>query len=164
MIKKTLTLLILFISISAVSQQFFKINDTAPEFKLWLTDGTKLTNKDVKGKVVVLKFWFTSCMPCLTSIPKLNSIVKEFEKRDDILFIAPALDRKPVIEKLLDIHPFHFKIAYSAMDVSRKFNKQQVYPSYFIIDKKGKIAYIDSGNKKSEDNDLKKAIIATLKM
>ncbi|WP_166383876.1 TlpA family protein disulfide reductase [Polaribacter sp. 11A2H] len=163
MAKKIFAFLIFTIHFSAVSQQFFKINDTAPDFKLWLTDGTKLTNKDTKGKVVVFKFWFTSCMPCLTDIPKLNNLVQEFKKRDDILFIAPALDRKPVIEKLLKVHPFLFKIAYSAMDVSQKFNKQQVYPSYFIINKKGKISYIDSGSKKSEIKDLKNALLEALK-
>ena len=100
----------------------------------------------------------------LSSYFKLkNSDVKEFGKRDDILFIAPALDRKPVIEKLLKVHPFNFKIAYSAMDVSRKFNKQQVYPSYFVIDKKGNLSYIDSGSKKSEFNNLRNAVIKALK-
>ena len=49
------------------------------------------------------------------------------------------------------------------MDVSHKFNKQQVYPSYFIINKKGKIAYIDSGSKKSEVKDLREAILKALK-
>lgn len=162
MIKKLLLLFVLFIHYSAVSQQFFNINDTAPEFKLWLTDGTKLTNNDTQGKVVVLKFWFTTCMPCLTDIPTLNNLVQEFKNSNDILFIAPALDRKPVIEKLLKVHPFHFKIAYSAIDVSQKFNKQQIYPSYFIINKKGKIVYIDSGTKKTENLDLRKAIINAL--
>ena len=163
MIKNLLILLAFFINFSVVSQQNFKVNDDAPDFKLWLTDGTKLTQEDTKGKVVVFKFWFTSCMPCLTDIPRLNSLKKEFKNRDDILFIAPALDRKPVIEKLLIVHPFSFKIAYSAIDVSRVFNKTQVYPSYFIIDKKGKFSYIDSGSKKSEFNDLRDAVLKALK-
>mgnify|MGYP005990133459 CR=1 FL=1 len=163
MVKKWVVIFALFINYSVVSQQYFKINDDAPSFKVWLTDGTKLTNKEIKEKVVIFKFWFTSCMPCLTDIPKLNNLVKEFKNRNDILFIAPALDRKPVIEKLLKVHPFNFQIAYSAMDVSQKFNKQQVYPSYFIINKKGKIAYIDSGSKKSDISDLRKAILKALK-
>jgi peroxiredoxin len=161
---KILYLLFFFIPLSAVSQQKVALNTVAPEFKLWLTDGSKLTNQDIKGKVVVFKFWFTSCMPCLTGIPKLNSLVKEFKNREDILFIAPALDRKPIIEKLLKVHPFNFKIAYSAMDVSQTFNKKQVYPSYFIINKKGEISYIDSGSKKSEFKKLRKAILKALKM
>lgn len=154
---------ILFTTFSVIGQDQLKVNDAAPDFKLWLTDGTKLTNKDTKGKVVVFKFWFTSCMPCLTDIPKLNNLVEEFKKRDDILFIAPALDRKPTIEKLLKVHPFNFKIAYSAMDVSQKFNKLQVYPSYFVINKNGKLVYIDSASKMSKFSSLKEAIIDALK-
>ncbi|QOD59721.1 TlpA family protein disulfide reductase [Polaribacter haliotis] len=162
MLKKFILIFTLFISLSGVSQQNFKVNDNAPDFKLWLLDGRKITQEDTKGMVVVFKFWFTSCLPCLTDIPKLNKLNKEFENRDDILFVAPALDRKPTIEKLLKVHPFNFKIAYSAMDVSRKFNKKQIYPSYFVIDKKGKFFYIDSGSKKSEFKDLRNAILEVL--
>ena len=161
---KTFLCITLFISFSTAGQKSLRINDTAPNFKFWFTDGSKLTNNDTKEKVVVFKFWFTSCMPCLTDIPKLNRLVKEFDERDDILFIAPALDRKPAIEKLLKIRPFNFRIAYSAMDVSHKFNKRQVYPSYFVINKKGKISYIDSGTKQSEFKDLRNAVIKALKM
>jgi peroxiredoxin len=163
MIKKTVILFAFFINYAVVSQQHFKINDDAPEFKLWLTDGTNLTNDSIKGKVTVLKFWFTTCMPCLTDIHKLNDLVKEFKDVNDILFIAPALDRKPAIEKLIAVHPFNFQIAYSAMDVSQKYNKQHVYPSYFIINREGKISYIDSRSKKSDINDLRKAIVEALK-
>ena len=163
MIQKLLFLFIFFIHFSVVSQQNFKVNDDVPDFKLWLLDGSRLTQNDIKDKVVVFKFWFTSCMPCLVDIPTLNTLVEEFKDRDDILFVAPALDRKAVVEKLLKVHPFKFKIAYSAMDVSTIFNKIQVYPSYFIIDKKGKFAYIDSKSKISEFNPLKKAILVALK-
>ena len=163
MTKKIFFILVLCVSFSIVGQQSFKINVKVPNFKLWLTDGTRLTQNDIKGKVVVFKFWFTSCMPCLTDIPKLNRLKEEFSKRSDILFIAPALDRKPVIEKLLDVHPFNFKIAYSALDVSQTFNKNQVYPSYYIINKKGEFSYIDSGTRKSEFKGLRNAVIETLK-
>lgn len=152
------------ITFSTFGQEVIKINEVAPNFKLWLTDGSKLTNEDTKGKVVVFKFWFTSCMPCLIDIPKLNTLVKEFDKNEDILFIAPALDRKPVIEKLLNVHPFNFKIAYSAMDVSRVFNKPQAYPAYFVIDKEGKFSYIDNGTNKSEFSDLRNAVLKALEM
>lgn len=161
---RILLFLTLLSSLPSVGQQEIKIGETAPNFKLWLLDGSKLTNEETKGKIVVFKFWFTSCMPCLTDIPKLNKLVKEFEKNKDILFIAPALDRKPIIEKLLEVHPFNFKIAYSAMDVSRNFNKLQVYPSYFVINKKGNFTYIDSGSKKSEFKDLRTAVLDALKM
>jgi len=49
------------------------------------------------------------------------------------------------------------------MDVSQVFNKKQVYPSYFIINKKGEFTYIDSGSKQSHFKNLKNALLKTLK-
>lgn len=140
----------------------FKVGDTIPDFKLWLTDGSRLTQNDIKDKVVVFKFWFTSCLPCVVDIPPLNELVIEMEGRNDILFIAPALDRKEAITNFLEKHTFIFDIAYSAMDVSQVFNKKQVYPSYFVIDKKGKFAYVDNDSKQSHFIPLKKAILKAL--
>lgn len=157
-----LGILFLFISFNAFSQENYRIGDTIPEFKLWLTDGSKLTKNDILNKIVVFKFWFTSCLPCLTDIPLLNNLVNEYKKRDDILFVAPALERKELLNSFLQKNNFKFKTAYSAMDVSQLFNKKQVYPSYFVINKKGEFTYIDSGTKKSEISNLKKAIAAVL--
>ncbi len=153
-----LGILFLFTSFTSFSQENYKIGDTIPEFKLWLTDGSKLTKNDILNKIVVFKFWFTSCLPCLTDIPLLNKLVDEYENRNDILFIAPALERKEVLKTFLSHKKLKFKTAYSAMDVSEVFNKKQVYPSYFIIDKNGLFTYIDSGTKQSKFSDLKEAL------
>ena len=154
---------LLCLTFSGVSQQkVLKVGDTIPDFKLWLIDGNRLTQKDIKDKVVVFKFWFTSCLPCVTDIPTLNELVLELKERDDILFVAPALDRKDAIDKFLYYKKFLFKIAYSSMDVSEVFNTKQTYPTYYVIDKKGKIAYIDSSTKQSEFYPFKKAIITAL--
>lgn len=153
----------LFISVNSISQEKFKVGDTAPEFKLWFTNGEKLTKNDIHNKVVVFKFWFTSCLPCLLDISEINGLVDELSHRDDILFIAPALDRKDIIKEFITKNNFKFKAAYSAMDVSQVFNKEQVYPSYFIINKEGVFSYIDSGSKKSHFENLKNAVYDALK-
>lgn len=145
------------------SQENFKIGEQIPDFKLWFIDGDKLTKNDILNKAVVFKFWFTSCLPCLLDIKKLNTLVDKYKHRDDILFIAPALERRDIIKQFIKENTFKFKIAYSAMDVSQIFNKKQVSPSYFIIDKKGKFSYIDSGTKQSYFENLKNAIAGTLK-
>lgn len=162
---KRIFLLFCFLCLSATNvaqEEHFKVGDTVPNFKLWLTDGTRLTQENIKNKVVVFKFWFTSCLPCVVDIPPLNELVIEMENRDDILFVAPALDRKEAINNFLEKHTFIFDIAYSAMDVSQIFNKKQVYPSYFVINKKGKFAYVDNDSKQSHFIPLKKAILKAL--
>ncbi len=147
-----------FSTVTIFSQENFKIGDDVPEFKLWLTDGSKLTKNDIQNKVVVFKFWFTSCLPCILDIDALNTLVDEYKDRDDVLFIAPALDRKDTILEFHNKTTFRFKTAYSAMDVSQIFNPIQVYPSYFIIDKTGKFSYIDSDTKQSKFIHLEKAL------
>ncbi len=152
-------LFFLIFSITTTAQ--LKIGDKAPDFKLWLTDGSIITQKETKGKIVVFKFWFTTCVPCITGISKLNTLVKKY-KNKDILFIAPAIDRSDIVKHFLSRVKFDFKVAYSANDVSQLYNTKGIFPSYFIVDKSGRIAYIDSAAKKSREIDLEKKIISLI--
>lgn len=151
------------VSFVGFSQQKYKVGDAIPEFKLWLIDGNRVTKKDIKNKVVVFKFWFTTCLPCVVDISTLNEFVEELKEQDDILFIAPALDRKEVVKDFIKKRPFNFKIAYSSIEASQLLNPKQVYPTYIVIDKKGKFTYIDSSSKKSSFITLKKAVLKALK-
>lgn len=65
MSKNFLVCCCLFWTISIAGQTKIQIGKPVPDFKLWLTDGTRLTQKDITNKVVVFKFWFTSCLPCI---------------------------------------------------------------------------------------------------
>ena len=154
--KKGVLILSFFFFISSFSQ--IEVGTTAPNFKLWLLDGTKVTNETTTNKVVVLKFWFTTCVPCISGIPKLNKLVEKYKYNEDVLFIAPALDNKAVITKFLSYYPFDFSIAYNAIDVAKIFNPNGIYPTYVIIDKNGKIAYLDSQNQKSDASNLEGVI------
>jgi thiol-disulfide isomerase/thioredoxin len=37
----------------------------------------KPVSKDLRGKVIVLDFWFTKCAPCVASIPELNHLAEK---------------------------------------------------------------------------------------
>jgi peroxiredoxin len=139
-----------------------KVGDKAPNFKLWLTDGSKITQNETKGKIVVFKFWFTSCVPCIKGIPKLNTLVEKYKTNTDIMFIAPAIDNSDVVRRFLKRYPFNFKIAYSANDVSQVYNPNKIFPSYFIINKKGVISYIDSQTKDLKEDRLEEEIVKLL--
>jgi peroxiredoxin len=51
-----------------------KVGDVAPPFELKLDDGSKVTLDDLRGNVVVLNFWATWCVPCLTELPLLDAV------------------------------------------------------------------------------------------
>ena len=86
--RQTLHLLVMLLlfSFSLFSQKEYKIGDTLPDFKLWFIDGSKLTKKNTSGKIIVFKFWFTSCLPCRIDIPELNELVQEYKTINPFYF------------------------------------------------------------------------------
>ena len=61
----------------------------APDFHLKTTDGQEVSRDSLAGKVVLLDFWASWCVPCRQSIPKIADMVKEFAGRP---FVAISVD------------------------------------------------------------------------
>ena len=69
--------------------------DLAPEFEIELFSnvnhqaGESLKMSDLKGRPVVLNFWFPSCPPCVAEMPDLQ---KSFERHSgDVAFVGVQL-------------------------------------------------------------------------
>src|SRR5215213_2223246 len=85
----------------------------APAFNVTSLDGKKFELASLRGKVVVLNFWFTGCPPCLSEIPKLNRLVDEFKEKD-VVFIAPTWDNVVALQTFLKDHPFKYEVIPNA--------------------------------------------------
>lgn len=40
--------------------------------------GPKITNKDLKGRFVIVEYWGVNCPPCIASIPHMTELAKEY--------------------------------------------------------------------------------------
>lgn len=58
-----------------------------PDFEAKTLAGKILSRKSLKGKIVVMNFWFIGCKPCVAELPALNKLVQHY-KAKDIVFIA----------------------------------------------------------------------------
>src|SRR5688572_27232831 len=49
-----------------------------PDFSLTSIDGKQFQLSELKGKVIMLNFWFIACAPCVAEMPLLNQLVEEY--------------------------------------------------------------------------------------
>jgi peroxiredoxin len=63
----------------------------APAFAITTMDGQRLTLDDLKGKVVLLDFWATWCMPCREALPHVRDIAKKFQGQP-LVIMSVSLD------------------------------------------------------------------------
>jgi thiol-disulfide isomerase/thioredoxin len=125
---------------------------------LFLEDllGNKYSMNALKGKVIVLNFWFTKCAPCIKEIPDLNKMVETYGK-DKVVYFAITFDKKELIEKFLE----KFKIDFTIIPDDKKTINQfkiQYYPTNLIFDQNGKIVFVNEFFMKNMIEDMNKTI------
>ena len=117
-----------------------------PDFVFKDILGNTYTPEDIKGKVVVINLWFTSCAPCIVEMPELNKLVKEYENNDAVLFLALALDEKgPRLNKFLETHVFNYNIVPDSQDYVTKKLQADTFPTHIVLDKNSNVVFTLTG-------------------
>jgi peroxiredoxin len=113
----------------------------APEdFTVSLMDGRPWTLSQQKGKVVLVYFWETFCLPCVKEFPTLRKIHDRFQSQGlEILSISLDEDRTK-LENFLAINPLPWKQVFSGKGwndaLARQFEVDGT-PYSFLVDKDG---------------------------
>jgi len=110
----------------------------AIDFNTVTLNGEELNLSALKGKVVVLNFWFTTCMPCLKEIPELNKLAASYEA-DEVVFIGFARDDKQKLEAFfVKFGPFNYNIVPESSAIADAY-KVIGWPQSMVINKQGKV-------------------------
>ncbi len=120
------------------------LNQPAPDFDLKDIYGRSHRLSELKGKVVVLNFWFTSCAPCREEMPKLDSVKKNSDLTK-IVFLGLALDNAVAVRQFLRRHAFDYELLTDAKEVHTAY-KVSSCPTSMVIDKNGVIRFIQSSS------------------
>ena len=170
--KELFILILLFSPIITFGVTNLKVGEPAPTFILKDLNGNnvylrdfcgELRKKEATSHVVIISFFATWCAPCRHEIPVLQKFYSDFKKEGiKIFLVAVGEKRKKVLSfvsakeitlpVLLDIYATTAKNYGVADHLGRA-----TLPQIFIIDRKGKIAYIKKGF--SKDNNLRKILI-----
>jgi peroxiredoxin len=64
----------------------------APPFEVTTIDGKRVSLDSLQGKVVLLDFWATWCMPCQKALPHMREIAKKFQDQP-LVILSVSLDK-----------------------------------------------------------------------
>jgi peroxiredoxin len=133
---------------------------TASDFKLSDTNSTVHTVSKYRGRVVIINFWATWCVPCRKEIPSLKHAWDKFEK-DGVQLLGIAT--KDSIDDVVQFQK-EKKIQFPlALDEDGKVADNwgvAVVPTAFVIDPNGHIVMRIVGGDKWNNPELIESIIA----
>jgi thiol-disulfide isomerase/thioredoxin len=120
----------------------------APDFRLKDLTGKDVSLSDYKGKVVLVNFWATWCIPCLSEIPELIAMQEKYGPKGFVI-LGLAMDEEgksvvaPWVEKQrFDVNgqklPMNYPILLANDDAANKFGGLIGYPTSVLITRDGK--------------------------
>lgn len=119
------------------------LNKPAPDFTLTDLAGKQWKLDELRGKTVVLNFWFTTCPACIQEMPELNDLAKSY-KGAQVVFLALGRNDAKEIKRFLKDHPFNYTHLQNADNIGDLYNINS-FPTSMVIDPQGIIRFVQIG-------------------
>ncbi|MFN8309748.1 MAG: TlpA disulfide reductase family protein [Chitinophagales bacterium] len=130
--------------VSSISKDAVKPGNYMPAFTTTDLNGNKINSADLKGKVVLLSFWFTACQPCIDELPDMNAIVEKYRANQNVVILSPTTDDEEKVRRFLTNHTMNSTICIKARELA-DICYVLYYPTNVIIDKNGVVRNVFSG-------------------
>lgn len=125
-------------------------------------DAVTLNLDAYQGKVVIVDFWASWCVPCRRSFPWMNAMQSKYGD-DGLVIVGVNMDaEQSEAQTFLDEFPVVFNIVYDpAGDLAREYDVIAM-PSSYIFDRDGNQVARHLGFKVKEQNEYEALLVETL--
>src|SRR6185436_16582698 len=113
----------------------------APAVAYTLLDGSVRNTEQLRGKVVLVNFWATSCTTCMHEMPQIVATHEKYKARGfDTLAVAMSYDPPAYVANYAESRQLPFGVAIDNTGVVAKaFGDVRLTPTTFLVDKRGGI-------------------------
>jgi len=142
-VKYTKPLLIALAVLAIIGALLFALMDKpgAPVATFTTLEGRSIALDELRGKVVLVNFWATSCPGCIKEMPGMVETYKQYKDRGfEIIAVAMSYDPPNYVVNFVQTRQLPFPVALDVDGAhARAFGDVQLTPTSFIIGKDGRI-------------------------
>ncbi len=158
--KKILLFIFLLSIVQVYGQENLNLGEKAPGIIIteWIANVPE--NKDLGNKFKVVEFWTTWCGPCLSAVPHMNELAKEFG--DEILFLSITNESPEKVNRTLKRMEFLSTVvtdqtSYTQQEYGDGKSEYTALPMTVLIDDKNIIKWI--GQPQMLDRDILESLL-----
>ncbi|MEO7337509.1 MAG: TlpA disulfide reductase family protein [Caldimonas sp.] len=116
-------------------------SEPVPNVGYTLLDGSQSTTGQLRGKVVLINFWATSCTTCVHEMPQIIATHEKFKSRGyETLAVAMSYDPPAYVMNFAESRKLPFGVAIDNTGaIAKSFGSVQLTPTSVLVNKKGEI-------------------------
>jgi peroxiredoxin len=113
----------------------------APPVRYTLLDGSEHGLADLRGKVVLVNFWATSCATCVAEMPQIAAMHEKFKARGyETVAVAMSYDPPGYVARFAQTRQLPFGVAVDrGGTIAQGFGDVKLTPTSYLLDKQGRI-------------------------
>ena len=119
----------------------WKSESIAPNSTFVMLDGSTQHTADLKGQVVLVNFWATSCVTCVAEMPEMVNTCEKFKGQGfRTLAVSMQYDPPSYVVNFVQSRKLPFDVAIDNTGaIAKAWGDVQLTPTSYLVDKKGRI-------------------------
>ena len=115
--------------------------NSAPAVQYTSLSGKTASTESLKGKVVLVNFWATSCSGCMAEMPKLQATHEKYAPKGyETVAVAMSYDSPNYVQTYVAKSGIPFFVTLDTQgSIAKAFGEVQLTPTSVLIDKQGNI-------------------------
>lgn len=117
----------------------------AADFRLTDLTGKEVSLENYKGKILIMNFWATWCVPCIGELELMKTAYKNYANNSEIAFAFVNTDaEKEKVPVAVKKRGYEFPIFYASKNIESDYKIESI-PRLFVIDAQGNIRFLKRG-------------------